>query len=197
MTSVVVISAGTGVPSSTRMLGDAISKSIANQLPGTQITAVELRDHAVSIAHAMTGGFTNPELSEVVRQVEGADIIVAVTPVFKASMSGLFKSFFDILDNNAVEGKTVILGATGGSSRHSLVIDMAMRPLLAYLRANVVPTGIYAAPEDWSDGYLMKRIDDAAKEAINAGRIESRRADKAMESLPFEEMLASISGGRA
>lgn len=194
MKTVVVVSAGVGVPSSTRLLGDAIAKSINSQESDFKIIAVELREHAISIANAMTSGFTNPELSEIVQQVEKADILIAVTPVFKASYSGLFKSFFDILDNNALEGKTVILGATGGSPRHSLVIDMAIRPLFAYLRANVVPTGVYAAPEDWSERYLTDRIDAAAKEALNSGRIDVRRSDSSMKTVDFASLLASVNG---
>ncbi len=78
-----------------------------------------------------------------------ADAVIAVTPVFSASYSGLFKSFFDVLDEDALDGKPVLIGATGGTARHSLVLEHALRPLFAYLRATVVPTAVFAATEDF------------------------------------------------
>jgi FMN reductase len=72
--------------------------------------------------------------------------------VFTASYSGLFKSFFDLIDPDALTGKPVLVAATGGTARHSLVLEHALRPLFAYLRAAVVPTAVYAASEDWGSG---------------------------------------------
>jgi FMN reductase len=71
--------------------------------------------------------------------------VIAVTPIFSASYSGLFKTFFDVLERGALAGKPVLIAATGGSERHSLALEHAVRPLFAYLRAVVVPTAVYAA----------------------------------------------------
>lgn len=81
-----------------------------------------------------------------------ADGLIVVTPVFAASYSGLFKSFFDVIDPDALSGKPVLIAATGGTARHSLVLEHAVRPLFAYLRAVVVPTAVFAASEDWGSG---------------------------------------------
>jgi FMN reductase len=96
--------------------------------------------------------------------VTSADGLIVVTPVFSASYSGLFKSFFDVLDKDALAGKPVLIAATGGTGRHSLVLEHALRPLFAYLRAVVVPTGVYAASEDWGAEGLAERIERAAGE---------------------------------
>ncbi len=96
-----------------------------------------------------------------------ADAVVAVTPVFAASYSGLFKTFVDVLEPDALAGTPVLLAATAGTARHSLVIEHAMRPLFSYLRALTVPTGVFAAPEDWAQGDaapLADRIRRAAAE---------------------------------
>ncbi len=126
---------------------------------------IELRDLAVEIAHTFTNGFPGPALSEAFDAVGGADALIVVTPVFSASYSGLFKSFFDALsstDAEALTGTPVLIAATGGSARHSLVLDHALRPLFSYLRAVVVPTGVYAASEDWGAEGLDARIGRAA-----------------------------------
>jgi FMN reductase len=79
-----------------------------------------------------------------------ADGLIAVTPTYAGSFSGLFKSFVDVLDDEARVDKPVLVGATGGTARHSLVLEHAIRPLFTYLRAVVVPTSVFAAPEDWA-----------------------------------------------
>ncbi|MEW2630360.1 FMN reductase [Streptomyces sp. NPDC048389] len=149
----VVVSAGLGVPSSSRLLADRITESVRRELAGTdrevKVTVVELRDLAVAIANNLVTGFPAGPLADAIDAVTGADGLIAVTPVFTASYSGLFKSFFDLIEPDALTGTPVLIAATGGTARHSLVLEHALRPLFAYLRALVVPTAVYAASEDW------------------------------------------------
>ncbi|SDC79660.1 CE1759 family FMN reductase [Streptomyces prasinopilosus] len=164
--SVVVVSAGLSVPSSTRLLGERLAAAATGQAPA-DVRVIELRDLAVDIAHNFTSGFPAPALADAMDAVTGADGLIVVTPVFSASYSGLFKSFFDVLgvrDREALAGKPVLIAATGGTPRHSLVLDHALRPLFAHLRAVVVPTGVYAASQDWGDKGLDARIERAAGE---------------------------------
>ena len=110
---------------------------------------VELRPLARQIADAMITGFANTELEAAFEQVASADGLVAVTPAFNASFGGLFKSFFDVLPEESLTDMPVLIGATGGTERHSLVLEHALRPLFSYLRAIVSPTGVYAATDDF------------------------------------------------
>jgi len=166
----VVVSAGLSVPSSTRLLGDRLAAAVGRRTPvegEVDVEVVELRDLAVEIAHNFTNGFPGRALSAAIDSVTGADGLIVVTPVFSASYSGLFKSFVDVLsvsDKDALAGKPVLIAATGGTARHSLVLDHALRPLFAHLRAVVVPTGVYAASEDWGAEGLDGRIERAAGE---------------------------------
>lgn len=197
---IVAVTAGLGVPSSSRLLTDAIAKAVSGELTqegiASSFVVYELRDYAVDIAHNMTNGFASPRLSEVIKAVEDADLLIAVTPVFTAGMSGLFKSFFDVLDNKALVGKPVVIGATGGSSRHSLVLDYAMRPMFAYLKADVLATSVFAAPEDWGASEataLDMRITRIGKEAVSAlESLPMTKVAKNNTSLPFEQLLANI-----
>lgn len=169
--TVVVISAGLGVPSSTRMLADQMGADVLSRLSAMGIDAaldvIDLRDYATDIAHNMISGYAGPALAKVVKRVEAADAMIAVTPTFSASYSGLFKSFFDVLDPKFLDGMPVLFGATGGSPRHSLVLDTAIRPLFSYLRANTMRTAVYASPEDWGGSgtnTLERRIGQGAGE---------------------------------
>ncbi|MET7988565.1 MULTISPECIES: FMN reductase [unclassified Streptomyces] len=161
----VVVSAGLSVPSSTRLLGDRLAAAAVGRVSdAVDLRVVELRDLAVEIAHNLTNGFPGRALSAAIDDVTSADGLIVVTPVFSASYSGLFKSFFDVLDKDALAGKPVLVAATGGTGRHSLVLEHALRPLFAYLRAVVVPTGVYAASEDWGAEGLADRVERAAGE---------------------------------
>ncbi|MEW2166702.1 CE1759 family FMN reductase [Streptomyces sp. NPDC007084] len=163
----VVVSAGLSVPSSTRLLADRLAAAAAGRAAGSlDVQVVELRDLAVEIAHNFTNGFPGRALAGAIDAVTSADGLIVVTPVFSASYSGLFKSFFDVLDKDALAGKPVLIAATGGTGRHSLVLEHALRPLFAYLRAVVVPTGVYAASEDWGAEGLSERIERAAGELV-------------------------------
>ena len=154
--SVVVITAGLSQPSSSRLLADRLAQSVSNALgalgENADITVVELRDHAKDLANHFVTGFPAPKLAAVLQQVTEADAVIAVSPIFSASYSGLFKSFVDILDKDALVGRPVLVGATGGTGRHSLALEDALRPLFAYLRADVAGTAVFAATDDWADG---------------------------------------------
>lgn len=197
-----VVSAGLRQPSSTRLLADRLAAATGDELSSrgftVTTTVVELRDHAHDIMNHLLTGFPSPSLRTVLEDVVGADGLIAVTPIFTASVSGLFKSFADILDDGALAGKPVLIAATGGTARHSLALDHAMRPLLAYMRAVTVPTGVYAAPEDWSQSApesssaaLSARIRRAAGElAEDMARRDSKpQVDPFALNTTFEDLL--------
>src|SRR5699024_3940746 len=154
MRTIAVITAGLSTPSSTRQLADTLADAtvaaITARGESAEVKVIEVRDLARDLADALTvGGLASEALDEARRTVAAADAVIAVTPVFKASHSGLFKMFIDSLDDDAMRGVPVILGATAGSARHSLVVDHALRPLFAYMGATATPTGVFAATDDF------------------------------------------------
>jgi FMN reductase len=168
-----VVSAGLSQPSSTRMLADKLAAATAARLAEdgveVKIVTVELRDVATDVMNNMLTGFPSPKLDAVIESVTGADGLIAVTPIFTTSYSGLFKSFFDVLDNASLTDMPVLIGATAGTARHSLALDYAVRPMFIYLHAVVAPTAVFAASEDWGSGgdtvkTLPNRIERAAGE---------------------------------
>jgi FMN reductase len=166
----VVISAGTSDPSSTRLLADRTADRAAALAArsGHQVTVsvVELREIAADISTALVSQLVTPKLRQAITALGDADGIIVSTPVYQAGPSGLLTSFFNAVDNDLLIGKPVVLAATAGTARHALVADDHMRPLFAYLRALTVPTSLFAAPEDWSDPALNTRIDRAAVELV-------------------------------
>ncbi len=196
MTSLVVISAGLSQPSSTRLLADKLASAVVRELDEVpEVTVLELRDLAHDITNNLLTGFPSGALAGAVEAVAGADAVIAVTPIFSASYSGLFKSFFDVLDPDALEGKLVLIGATGGSARHSLALEHALRPLFSYLRAVVVPTAVYAASEDWASGgesELSARVQRAGRQLaalMNGSTSAGGAKDPFADVIPFADML--------
>ena len=165
-----VVSAGTSDPSSTRLLADRIADRTealaARHGHEVTVTVIELRELAADITSAVVSQLVSPRLRQAIDALGAADGLVVSTPVYKAGASGLFKSFFDVLDNDLLIAKPVLLSATAGTARHALVADDQMRPLFAYLRAMTAPTSLFAAPEDWADPALGQRIDRAARELV-------------------------------
>jgi FMN reductase len=204
MTSkIVIVSAGLSVPSSTRILADSLGaatrSALSAQGQGSQIDVIELRELAHLLTDNVLTGFPSGALADAVRRVSEADAVIAVSPVYTGSYSGLFKMFFDVLEDGTLEGKPVLIAATAGTARHSLVLDFALRPLFAYLKADVVPTAVFAASEDFGagsvrGGSLSARIDRAARELADKvlRRGTTLPADPFDEPTPFEELLGDI-----
>lgn len=203
----VVVSAGLSQPSSTRLLADRLAAATEHALraselePATEV--VELREVATDLTNHLLAGFPSERLQGVLDTVLAADGLIAVSPTFNASYSGLFKLFFDAIEHRALAGMPVLIGATGGTARHSLVLDHALRPLFTYLGALVLPTGVYAAAEDWGEGSmpadsdLAARIERAGGELARAMATGDRRAppDPFEQPTPFEELLRGTSPG--
>ncbi|MEJ2885071.1 FMN reductase [Actinomycetospora aeridis] len=201
MRTLAVVSAGLSTPSSTRLLADRLTDATVTALGerGVEVRpeVIELRDRARDLADHLVTGFPNAALRPVLEAVAGADGLIAVTPIFSASYSGLFKTFVDVLDRDALSGTPVLLGATAGTARHQLALDHALRPLFAYLHATVVPAGVFAAAEDWggsdwgSGPELADRITRAGRELADlvAARPASTVTDPFADPVPFEQLL--------
>lgn len=205
MTRLVVVSAGLSNPSSTTLLAQRLTAATVEALEEVEVTHVELRDLAHQLTDQLLTGFPGPELAAAQAAVAEADGLIVVTPIFSASYSGLFKTFFDVLETGALDGRPVLVAATAGTARHSLVIEHALRPLFAYLHAVVVPTGVFAATDDFAGTDLDSRIGRAAGElAALMGKVSrvdtvvtKRRTveDEFAAVTPFEELLRQASHG--
>lgn len=201
MNRIVVVSAGAGSPSSTRKLADRLSSAVGERLIDADISVIDVRELAQDLLTATTSGFRSPAVSQAIEQVATADALIAVTPVFNGAYSGLFKLFFDVLDEGTLADVPVLLAATGGTARHSLAIDQTLVPLFFYLRARPLPWPVYAATDDWADPRgLNKRIGQAAEALVaelsdqptRSARTRVQPADDFELPKDFAQMLAEL-----
>lgn len=200
--SLAVISGGLSEPSSTRLLADRIAttarRTLADLDVEAQVDVLDLRDHAHELTNMMLTGLAGPDLATAIDKVVKAHGVIAATPIFSASYSGLFKTFFDVLEPDALAGKPALIAATAGTARHSLALEHVVRPLFSYLRVVVVPTTVFAASEDWGAGSssgeaLSDRIDRAARELARLVASDQRPApvDPYDDVMSFEDLLGS------
>lgn len=198
---VAVVSAGLSVPSSTRNLAGQLGTAVAGALRArgetVQVDVVELRPLARPLADHLLTGFPSGDLAAAIELLRRADAVIAVTPVFSASYSGLFKMFFDVLEPDLLSGKPVLLAATAGTARHSLMLEHALRPLFSHLKAVPVPTAILAASEDFGStpgAQLAVRVSRAAGElagmlVVAGPGATTRRPAELEDPTPFVELL--------
>lgn len=163
-------------------------------------SVIELRPIGHAIMDAMLTGFPSSDLESAFDTVADADGVIAVTPAFNASFSGLFKSFFDVVPEGTLSDMPVLIAATGGTERHSLVLEHALRPMFSYLHAIVSPTGVYAATDDFGAQHgsaLSERITNAAADyarLVRSRGAHQRRDLFAEEAATMEQLLASAGG---
>lgn len=198
-TRIAVVSAGLSTPSSSRLLADRLAAATDDALRAAgvqvEVDVIELRDLAHPLVDNLLTGFATGELADAIETVRRADGVIVVTPVFNASYSGLFKMFFDVLEDRALHGTPVLMGATAGTPRHSLVLEFAMRPLFAHLKAEALPTSVFAASEDFGAGgaaeALGARVLRAGSElaSVVLRRPAAVTQDPFEEPTPFEELL--------
>lgn len=201
---IVVVSSGLSTPSSTRQLADRLTADAVGVLRergvDAEVRTVELRDLAHDITNHLLTGFAPPKLQDVLDALASADGLIAVTPIFSTSYAGLFKSFIDVVDPQALTDLPVLIGATGGTPRHSLAIDYAIRPLFTYLHAIPVTTGVFAATGDWGGGdgvrSLPERIFRGAREF---GELVERtdRSERVNDPFTLDRPMGHLLGGLA
>jgi len=159
----VAVSGGLGHPSRAAALAKAITAAIAATIP-IDAHAISVADLVGDLAGVVSAKGAPASVSEAVTRIETADALVVTTPVYRGSYTGLFKHLFDLVHHEALIGKPVLLAATGGSERHSLVIDHQLRPLFAFFQSLTLPLGVYANDSDFSKYEVSS---DALKERIH------------------------------
>lgn len=157
-------------PSKTRSLVDLVIERLATR---AEIDADVIETHTLNpgLGAALERDQLDDAAEAAVRTVETADLLIAASPVFRGSYTGLFKHFVDFVDQYALANKPVMLAATGGSERHALMVEQSLRPLFGFFQAWTAPMGIYLSAGDF-DGTLIlnpevyERVDVAVDDVV-------------------------------
>jgi FMN reductase len=150
-------------PSKSRALAEAVARAALARID-LSVSTYDLIDAGPGLGAAFTRAELSPAAAAIVEAVEKADAIIAMSPVYKGSYTGLFKHLFDFVAPTSLVTKPVVVGATGGGHRHGLVVEHQLRPLFGFFSAMTVPTSVYASDHEFLDGVpadatVKERID--------------------------------------
>jgi FMN reductase len=187
---VVAVSGTLSTPSKTDALVDAVLDELALVLP-IERHVIRVSELGPLFAGALTRDQLDERVEHELRAVEGADLLIAASPVYRASFTGLFKHFFDFVEQYALVDVPVLLAATGGSERHALILEHSLRPLFGFFQALTLPLGVYAHASDFTDRrvtapLLQERIRAAIARGlplIRSSVDEKRRIERAVAGI--------------
>lgn len=151
---VVVVNGSPHEKSKTMGLVDVVLETLRNLLPVT-VHRIDVYRLGEGFTAAAERDDATPAILAELRAAETADLLVAATPVYRGSYTGLFKHFFDLVDQYALANKLVLLAATGGSDHHALVLEHELRPLFGFFQAMTVPVAIFASAGDFDGTTLL------------------------------------------
>lgn len=155
--NIVAVSGGLNHPSKTESLIQAILDELSKATP-INIHFIKFSE----IGHLLGGAIYRNQLPQRVQDdlaaVEAADALIVGTPVYRASFTGLFKHFFDFVEQTALADVPVLLAASGGSDRHALVLEHQLRPLFSFFQAQTLPIGVYATDRDFNADYRVESV---------------------------------------
>ncbi|MFT4192258.1 MAG: FMN reductase [Comamonas sp.] len=166
---VVALAGSSFLPSRTLVLTQALVAALGEQLD-IDTHLINLGDIARDLGGALSRDELPAHAEAELQRIEGADLLIAATPVYRGALPGHFKHLFDLIGIDALANKPVILAATGGSDRHALVLDYQLRPLFSFLQAIALPIGVYGSTGDFEDyqissSHLQARIRLAVERA--------------------------------
>lgn len=153
---IVAFTGSTRRPSKSRTLAETIGQRVLSQIDAS-IDFFDVADAGPGLGAAFNRSQLSPEAAAIIEAIEKADAVIAITPVYKGSYTGLFKHLFDFVDQNALINVPVLIGATGGGHRHALIVEHQLRPLFGFFSALVVPTSVYASDHEFLDGRLIEK----------------------------------------
>lgn len=167
---VVAVCGSLQVPSKSRGLLDAIVDELGTKLE-VEANVISLTDLAPTLAGVVSRSKADPQLEAALQEIEAAELLIVVSPVYRAAFSGLFKHLFDLVDQRALEGTPVLLAATGGSERHSLILEHHLRPLFSFFQAVTLPLGVYGVESEFVDyrvasQALQDRVERTVERAV-------------------------------
>lgn len=128
---------------------------------GIAVADVEVR--ALPPGELLTAARDSAALRAAHATVAAATGIVVATPVYKAAYTGLLKAFLDTLPEGALRGKAVLPVVTAAAPVHALVLDYALKPVLASLFPSAIAPGFFGLDKEFAgEGTAVGLAGDAA-----------------------------------
>ncbi|WP_421383502.1 NADPH-dependent FMN reductase [Bacillus salacetis] len=145
---------GSKVGSKTRTAMNYTVQSVKEKYPDAEVELLDLADYDIQFSDGRNYLEYEGDTGHVTKTLMEADAIIIGTPVFQASIPATLKNIFDLLPQNAFRDKVVSILVTAGSSKHYLIAEQQIKPILAYMKAQIVQTYVFIEEKD----FHMKEI---------------------------------------
>ncbi len=140
---------GSIVGSKTRTAVNSFAKILSEKYPEASFTLIDLAEHQLPFSDGRNYLEYEGDTGYVAKQLMEADAIVIGTPVFQASIPGTLKNVFDLLPVDALRDKVVSLIVTAGTPKHYLMAEHQLKPILSYMKAQIVQTYVFIEEKDF------------------------------------------------
>ncbi|MDT0266638.1 NAD(P)H-dependent oxidoreductase [Streptomyces sp. DSM 44915] len=145
--SVIALSGNPRPGSRTVSVAERLAETLAREvLPGSAVATVDLAAVGPEVLAP-----EHPAADAALATLTAARLVVVATPVYKASYTGLLKSFLDLLPADGLLGVTAVPLVIAGSPGHALAGEVHLRPLLVELGATVATRSVVVTEPDLAD----------------------------------------------
>ncbi|GGA71712.1 NADPH-dependent FMN reductase [Ornithinibacillus halotolerans] len=148
---------GSIVGSKTRTAMNDVAMEIADKYPEVDFRLIDLADFNIQFSDGRNYLDYDGDTAYVTKELMDADAIIIGTPIFQASIPATLKNIFDLLPEKAFQDKVVSIVVTAGSSKHFLIPEQQLKPILSYMKAQVVQSYVFIEEKDF---YRREIIND-------------------------------------
>ena len=146
---------GSIVGSKTKTAMNYVAKEIAEKYPDADFTLIDLAEYQVQFSDGRNYLDYEGDTGFVTQAIMEADAIVIGTPIFQASIPGTLKNIFDLLPVNAFRDKVISMFVTAGSAKHYLVIEQQLKPILSYMKGQIVQSYVFIEEKDFHQKQIV------------------------------------------
>ncbi|MGE7543656.1 NADPH-dependent FMN reductase [Sporosarcina newyorkensis] len=150
----IVVLAGSIVGSKTKTAMLKTVEILKQNYPQHEVMLIDLAEYTVEFSDGRNYFEYEGDTKYITETIMAADAMIIGTPTFQASIPATLKNIFDLLPVNAFRDKVVSSIVTAGTAKHYLMVEQQLKPILAYMKAHIVPTYVFIEEKD----FLRKEI---------------------------------------
>lgn len=186
----IAVLSGSIIGSKTQTTMKLIQNKIMEQHPNDEVTLIDLKVLSVEFSDGRNYLDYSGDTLYVAKTLMEADLIFIGSPTFQASIPATLKNVFDLLPQGAFEQKIIGIAMTAGSPKHFLVAEMQLKPIINYMKGNLVTNYVFIEEKDFHQATIMSddvlfRIDKLIEDAIVLTKAYQRVWQEQEESYDF------------
>lgn len=157
--------------SKTKTALNFVLDNIKKNNPGIEVEFIDLKDYDIEFCDGRSNELYNDDTKDIVNKIMAADRILIGTPIYQGGIPGVLKNLIDLIPYAGLKGKTTGIVATGGTSRHFLVPEYQLKPVLSSLESDLIDRYVFLDNNDFENGIIrtedvINRLEQLSKDII-------------------------------